>query len=40
MIAKAIRVRFSGEKEKEVAVALINMAGDILGSDGDLSPWL
>lgn len=25
--------------EKQLAVALINMTGDILGADGDLSPW-
>lgn len=36
-VGKAIRARLGGERE--LAVALINMAGDLLGTDGDLSPW-
>lgn len=37
-VTKAIHARIG--IQKTVAVALINMAGDILGSNGDLSPWL
>lgn len=37
-IRKAILARIGGRKE--LAVVLINMAGDILGSDGELLPWL
>lgn len=36
-IREAIIARI-GTKQ-QLAVALINMAGDILGSDGDISPW-
>lgn len=36
-IRQAVVARIGSEKDP--AVILINMAGDILGSDGDLSPW-
>ena len=36
-VRRAITARIGSQKE--IAVALINMAGEILGTDGDLTPW-
>ncbi|MCX6966847.1 MAG: cobalt-precorrin-5B (C(1))-methyltransferase CbiD [Verrucomicrobia bacterium] len=36
-VREAITVRIGSEKE--IAITLINLAGGILGADGDLSPW-
>ncbi|MEI8235166.1 MAG: cobalt-precorrin-5B (C(1))-methyltransferase CbiD [Verrucomicrobiota bacterium] len=40
-LAAAVRQAVTGRigSAKGIAVALINMAGDLLGTDGDLSPW-
>jgi cobalt-precorrin-5B (C1)-methyltransferase len=35
-VRRAIHQRMAAQ---DVAVALINLAGDLIGSDGDLSPW-
>lgn len=36
-VADALRTRL--ERRMEVSTVLVNMRGEILGSDGDLSPW-
>jgi cobalt-precorrin-5B (C1)-methyltransferase len=38
-LAQRIRLAVAKRVRQAAAVVLVNMAGEILGADGDLSPW-